>query len=102
MRETDEETCAFFQLGERRRYQKQSRTNCVQCFDPDVPVNIVDLALVYDCPHTMRPEGRLEWMLRPAIYNTAKISCEFFILALTARDTILKSTLSNPSELKNF
>ena len=28
-----------------------------QCFDPEIPVNIVDLGLVYDCNVTKRPEG---------------------------------------------
>jgi probable FeS assembly SUF system protein SufT len=28
-----------------------------QCFDPEIPVNIVDLGLVYDCQLTQRPEG---------------------------------------------
>src|SRR6266850_198194 len=28
-----------------------------QCFDPEIPVNIVDLGLVYDCQVTKRPEG---------------------------------------------
>jgi len=28
-----------------------------QCFDPEIPVNIVDLGLVYDCQLTKRPEG---------------------------------------------
>src|SRR6266550_2666365 len=28
-----------------------------QCFDPEIPVNIVDLGLVYDCQLTNRPEG---------------------------------------------
>jgi probable FeS assembly SUF system protein SufT len=28
-----------------------------QCFDPEIPVNIVDLGLVYDCHLTKRPEG---------------------------------------------
>jgi probable FeS assembly SUF system protein SufT len=28
-----------------------------QCFDPEIPVNIVDLGLVYDCQLTTRPEG---------------------------------------------
>ena len=28
-----------------------------QCFDPEIPVNIVDLGLVYDCQLTPRPEG---------------------------------------------
>src|SRR4029434_8053184 len=29
-----------------------------QCFDPEIPVNIVDLGLVYDCQLTKPPEGR--------------------------------------------
>ena len=28
-----------------------------QCYDPEIPVNIVDLGLVYDCQLTRRPEG---------------------------------------------
>jgi len=28
-----------------------------QCFDPEIPVNIVDLGLVYDCQLTKRAEG---------------------------------------------
>ena len=28
-----------------------------QCFDPEIPVNIVDLGLVYDCQLTKHPEG---------------------------------------------
>ena len=28
-----------------------------QCFDPEIPVNIVDLGLVYDCQLTKGPEG---------------------------------------------
>src|SRR5437870_8860735 len=28
-----------------------------QCFDPEIPVNIVDLGLVYDCRLIKRPEG---------------------------------------------
>lgn len=28
-----------------------------QCFDPEIPVNIVDLGLVYDCHLTKRPDG---------------------------------------------
>jgi probable FeS assembly SUF system protein SufT len=28
-----------------------------QCYDPEIPVNIVDLGLVYDCRVTNRPEG---------------------------------------------
>ena len=28
-----------------------------QCYDPEIPVNIVDLGLVYDCQLTKRPEG---------------------------------------------
>jgi len=28
-----------------------------QCFDPEIPVNIVDLGLVYDCQLTQRAEG---------------------------------------------
>jgi probable FeS assembly SUF system protein SufT len=28
-----------------------------QCFDPEIPVNIVDLGLVYDCQLTKRPKG---------------------------------------------
>ena len=28
-----------------------------QCYDPEIPVNIVDLGLVYDCTLTKRPEG---------------------------------------------
>ncbi|PYJ84928.1 MAG: putative Fe-S cluster assembly protein SufT [Verrucomicrobia bacterium] len=28
-----------------------------QCFDPEIPVNIVDLGLVYDCQLTKRPEA---------------------------------------------
>ena len=28
-----------------------------QCFDPEIPVNIVDLGLVYDCQLTKNPEG---------------------------------------------
>src|SRR5437016_12724248 len=28
-----------------------------QCFDPEIPVNIVDLGLVYDCQLSKRPEG---------------------------------------------
>jgi probable FeS assembly SUF system protein SufT len=28
-----------------------------QCFDPDIPVNIVDLGLVYDCQLIQKPEG---------------------------------------------
>lgn len=31
-----------------------------QCFDPEIPVNIVDLGLVYDCQLTKRPEGGLK------------------------------------------
>ena len=27
------------------------------CYDPEIPVNIVDLGLVYDCAITERPEG---------------------------------------------
>ena len=28
-----------------------------QCFDPEIPVNIVDLGLVYDCRLAQKPEG---------------------------------------------
>ena len=28
-----------------------------QCFDPEIPVNIVDLGLVYDCQLAQKPEG---------------------------------------------
>ena len=28
-----------------------------QCFDPEIPVNIVDLGLVYDCRLVQKPEG---------------------------------------------
>ncbi len=28
-----------------------------QCFDPEIPVNIVDLGLVYDCQLVKKPEG---------------------------------------------
>src|SRR6187399_1611608 len=28
-----------------------------QCFDPEIPVNIVDLGLVYDCQLIQKPEG---------------------------------------------
>jgi len=28
-----------------------------QCYDPEIPVNIVDLGLVYDCQLIQRPEG---------------------------------------------
>ena len=28
-----------------------------QCYDPEIPVNIVDLGLVYDCQVVKRPEG---------------------------------------------
>src|SRR5260370_17958393 len=28
-----------------------------QCYDPEIPVNIVDLGLVYDCRLTNKPEG---------------------------------------------
>jgi len=28
-----------------------------QCYDPEIPVNIVDLGLVYDCTLTKNPEG---------------------------------------------
>jgi probable FeS assembly SUF system protein SufT len=28
-----------------------------QCYDPEIPVNIVDLGLVYDCKLTEKPEG---------------------------------------------
>ena len=28
-----------------------------QCFDPEIPVNIVDLGLVYDCQLVQKPEG---------------------------------------------
>ena len=28
-----------------------------QCYDPEIPVNIVDLGLVYDCQLTRSPEG---------------------------------------------
>ena len=28
-----------------------------QCFDPEIPVNIVDLGLVYDCQLIRKPEG---------------------------------------------
>jgi probable FeS assembly SUF system protein SufT len=28
-----------------------------QCYDPEIPVNIVDLGLVYDCQLTQKPEG---------------------------------------------
>jgi probable FeS assembly SUF system protein SufT len=28
-----------------------------QCYDPEIPVNIVDLGLVYDCRLVTRPEG---------------------------------------------
>jgi probable FeS assembly SUF system protein SufT len=28
-----------------------------QCFDPEIPVNIVDLGLVYDCRLMQKPEG---------------------------------------------
>jgi len=28
-----------------------------QCYDPEIPVNIVDLGLVYDCKLTKSPEG---------------------------------------------
>ena len=28
-----------------------------QCFDPEIPVNIVDLGLVYDCNLTKNPDG---------------------------------------------
>ncbi|HEY5037009.1 MAG TPA: putative Fe-S cluster assembly protein SufT [Chthoniobacterales bacterium] len=28
-----------------------------QCYDPEIPVNIVDLGLVYDCQLLQRPEG---------------------------------------------
>src|SRR5437763_3971543 len=28
-----------------------------QCYDPEIPVNIVDLGLVYDCKLTANPEG---------------------------------------------
>ena len=28
-----------------------------QCFDPEIPVNIVDLGLVYDCQLVKQPEG---------------------------------------------
>jgi len=31
-----------------------------QCFDPEIPVNIVDLGLVYDCQLTKRAEGGLK------------------------------------------
>jgi len=31
-----------------------------QCFDPEIPVNIVDLGLVYDCQLTKRPEGGMK------------------------------------------
>jgi hypothetical protein len=44
-------------LGERRRYQKRSGINCGNVFDPEIPVNMVDLGLVYDCQLTKRPEG---------------------------------------------
>ncbi len=27
------------------------------CYDPEIPVNIVDLGLIYDCKLTARPEG---------------------------------------------
>ena len=28
-----------------------------QCYDPEIPVNIVDLGLIYDCHTTPLPEG---------------------------------------------
>src|SRR5450432_1849644 len=28
-----------------------------QCYDPEIPVNIVDLGLVYDCQLIQKPEG---------------------------------------------
>ncbi len=31
-----------------------------QCFDPEIPVNIVDLGLVYDCQLVNKPEGGLK------------------------------------------
>ena len=31
-----------------------------QCFDPEIPVNMVDLGLAYDCQLTKRLEGGLK------------------------------------------
>jgi len=33
----------------RNSWRRKSGTNCASCYDPEIPVNIVDLGLVYDC-----------------------------------------------------
>src|SRR4051794_37716791 len=54
-----------------------------QCYDPEIPVNIVDLGLVYDCQLTKRPEGGVKvdvkmtltapgWGMGPAIAHDAQ------------------------------
>jgi metal-sulfur cluster biosynthetic enzyme len=43
-----------------------------QCFDPEIPVNIVDLGLVYDCRLINNPEGGTKAEVKPAIAHDAQ------------------------------
>jgi len=47
---------AGHQARTREEVEKESWTQMKTCYDPEIPVNIVDLGLIYDCHVTPLPE----------------------------------------------
>ena len=53
----DEESSTAFKTESAGSVQEQVWQKLRSCFDPEIPVNIVDLGLIYDCQIELLPDG---------------------------------------------